>query len=188
MTGKMYTSYTVRELREMLWEAEAVPRRWMLSYIKKQEAVDLMSALDTTSETETIVLPDDYQQALKARQDSHVKKAQRAKKNREEQFGVSATTHRERLRIIHESAAPLLYTGKAFFEDGFTSAAGSVRGKMALKFQTDQEDDVYLFTRAEAQILQEWGVEVPSGALHYSKDKATITHRLGGKTLKDVFS
>jgi len=168
-----YRDATVLELRELLWDRSLVPSRWLLTYIRKSEAVDLLEKGEEVSE--------EFVSALRARQNKHMKGALSARKDRAKQFGISSLTHEERVKLIIEKYGDLKFLESRSYPDGFVSATGSRRGKHAIAFMGPDDEEVVL-TKGEARIASSLGVQVPFSAFSNSKaGKST------GKTLKDVF-
>ncbi|MCW4026126.1 MAG: hypothetical protein NWE76_01415 [Candidatus Bathyarchaeota archaeon] len=159
----------------MLWDRKLVSSRWMLTYIRKAEAVELLEAEQLIS--------DDFVSELRQRQATHMEKAIAARKSRAERFGVSSLTHQERVEILVKENSPLEYVGTKTFEDGFESATGSRRGKYAVILKNADGEEL-LFTKGEAKIASAAGVSIPFSAFSPSRGNTVFG---SGKTIKDVF-
>src|SRR5688572_366311 len=158
-----YRDSTVLELRELLWDRSIVPSRWMLTYIRKAEAVSLLESGEEVTE--------DFVTMLRARQDKHMKNALSARKHRAQQFGVSSLTHEERVKVIIEQHGELKFLESRTYDEGFTSATGSKRGKHAIAFLNPKGEEVIL-TKGEARIASSLGVSVPFSAFSNAKSGA----------------
>lgn len=169
-----YRDMTVLELRELLWDDSIVPSRWMLTYIRKAEAVSLLK--------EGEELTEDFTSVLRERQEKHMKNALLARKDRAQQFGVSNLTHEERVKVVIDAQAPLKFLEVRTYDDGFTSATGSRRGKHAI-IMTNATGEEIVLTKGEARIASTLGVSIPFSAFSSAKS----TKGLGKKTVKDVF-
>lgn len=172
-----YQNLTVLKLRELLWEKELVPSRWMLTYIKKDEAL-LLLRRDKSVPTKFIDI-------LRERQRQHLSKAMTAQKDRADQFGITLLTTEERVRRIVAANPNLKYVERRHCPDGFTSSVLSRRGKLALVF-VSEEGEEFLFTKGEAQQGQPFGLSVPSDAFKLEKKIPDAANK-SGKTPKDIF-
>lgn len=168
-----YREATVLELRELLWDRSLVSSRWMLTYIVKAEAVSLLKDGEEVSK--------EYTEILRERQSKHMKNALTARKNRAQQFGVNTLTHEERVKVIIDLHGELKFLEARTYEDGFTSATGSRRGKYAIALTSPSGEEV-IFTKGEARIASSLGVSIPFSAFSNAKSNTT-----SGKTIKDVF-
>lgn len=182
-----YSLLSLSSLRETLWKEGVIPTRWMLSYIKKDEALKILTKLEQLRNTpeykgRTMGLPEKYLEELRQRQKEHLDKAKKAKLDRQSRFGVSKLTTEECLREIVRLTATLDFVERRSFDKTFTSAGGTTRGKVAIVFR-DETGKEYLFTRSETAKLADLGVEVPREALGHGKPKPA-----GVKSLGDLFS
>lgn len=169
-----YRDCTVLELRELLWDRSIVSSRWMLTYIRKGEAISLLESGEEVT--------DEFVALLRERQEKHMKKALSARKDRAKQFGVSSLTHEERVKVVIDTHGELRFLESRSYDEGFTSATGSKRGKHAIVFLNPQDQEVVL-TKGEARIASSMGVQVPFSAFSNAKPYK----KNGKKTLKDVF-
>lgn len=173
-----YEKYTVRELRELIWSQNLIPKRWMLNYVKKAEAVAILTQFQSYED-----IPNQYIETIKKRSSLHRKKVYNSRKYRQAKFGAELTKD-ERLRLVINSADKLLFKEKRELSEGFTSYLGSSRGKTAFVFN-DIQGAEYLFTKSEVQKLASMGLYVPRGAMNSSP--ANIKQPSGRK-LRDIFS
>jgi hypothetical protein len=169
-----FRDMTVLELRELLWDNSIVHSRWMLTYIKKAEAISLLK--------EGEELTDEFTKILRERQARHMSNALAARKNRASQFGTSGLSHEERVKVIIEAKKPLKFLEVRTYDDGFTSATGSRRGKHAIVLVSESGEEVVM-TKGEARIASTLGVSIPFSAFSSAKSSKP----LGKKTIKDVF-
>jgi hypothetical protein len=174
-----YDKYTLVVLREKLWDSGAVPKKWMLTYIRKSEAVYLLNHLSVQP-----TLPDNYVKTIKERCSQHRKKMYRSKKDRENGFGTPLTRE-ERLRLVMNTADALIFVEVKEFADGFTSYLGSKKGRTSFTFN-DSSGAVYMFTRSEVEKLSSMGLYIPRGVLTASRNKVQRPAK-SAKTLKDIF-
>lgn len=172
-----YRDKTVLELRELLADRGLVPSRWMLTYIRKAEAVEILTSNASIDES--------FTKELRDRQGAHMNKALAARKKRDETFGVKHLTHEERVKRVVRLLGPLKFVDVRVYEDGFESATGSRRGKHAIIFQGRDDIEVIL-TKGEAKLAAALGVDVPFSAFSFSKN-ATKSGKDGMKTLRDIF-
>lgn len=172
-----YDTYTVRELRELIWKRGLMPKRWMLNYVKKKEAVTILSSFNTVNE-----VPEKYLETIKKRNSVHRKKVYRSRKSRQDKFGT-ALTREERLKYIVNTAERLVFKEKRDLADGFTSYLGSTRGKIAFVFE-DANNAEYLFTKSEVQSLSSMGLYIPRGIMNAGPTPHKETTK---KRLKDIF-
>jgi len=170
---------TLVELRAMLWDRGLLPKKWMLNYVKKAEAIHLLKNVSSLEE-----LPPNYVKIIKERCSQHRKKVYRSKKNRQSGFGTPLTRD-ERLRLVMNTADSLTFVEVKEFEDGFTSYLGSKRGKVAFIFK-DAADSPYQFTRSEVEKLSGMGLYLPRGVLTTSRNKVQKPAK-SANTLKDLF-
>jgi len=175
---KNYDAYTVRQLRELVWTKELVPKRWMLNYIKKKEAIELLVRFSSAEE-----VPDRYIDTIKSRNSQHRKKVYNSKKSRQKKFGATLTRE-ERLKFVINSAERLLFKERKEVPEGFTSFLGSTRGKYAYVF-VDVNEEEYLFTKLEVRKLSSMGLFVPRGAMTGSTAAPKTESR---KLLKDILN
>lgn len=172
-----YEKYTVRQLREMVWLKGLLPKRWMLNYVKKAEAISMLVSFQHPHE-----IPVQYLETIKKRNSEHRKKVYRSRKSRQEKFGA-ALTREERLKFVINAADTLLFKEHHEIEDGFTSFLGSTRAKHAFIF-VDSSDNKYMFTKAEVQKLSSMGLYIPHGILSVPSTAKSSNK----KTLRDIFS
>lgn len=165
----------VLDLRELLWERGLVERRWMLTYIKKAEVVEIL--------TKGVPPPEPYIALLRQRQKTHMTKATSARRDRAARFGVATLTPAEKIqRILHEN--PILeYVGTRVFPDGFESASGYRRGTRAIVVRTPDGAEL-LLTKGEAEMLRDLGIGIPHSAFSATKKVARPTT---ARTMKDMF-
>lgn len=170
---------TLTELKELLWTRGVIPKRWMLNYIKKAEAVYLA---DNVKEGDG--LPDAYLTVIKERCSKHKKKVYRSRKNRQQSFS-SDLTKDEKLKLVVNTANSLVFSEVVEVEEGFTSYLGSSRGKIAFIFH-DAANSEYKFTRTEVEKLVKLGLYIPRGVLSTSRTKIQKP-AASSKRLKDIF-
>ena len=179
-----YSDYNVRQLRETVWDRGLLPKKWMLNYVKKDEALTLLAQEQLLNgNLQEEVIPE-YTEEIKVRVSEHRAKSYRAKKDRKEIFGIQSATREERLKSVLNKIGTLEFREKQRYEENFTSSLGSTRGNIAFIF-TDPFGDVYQFTKNEVQLLLENGLELPRGILTSfapNNSKASI-----GPKLKDIF-
>ncbi len=175
-----YDRYTVRQLRELVWDKGLVGKRWMLNYIRKREAITLLVKFDSADE-----VPEAYITTIKRRNSEHRKKVYQSRKDRQAKFGAPLTRD-ERVKRVMNTADTLIYKERVEHAEGFTSYLGSTRGKIAFVFQ-DSSGDEYSFTKAEVQKMAALGLYVPRGVLSGSQPKAAAATK-PSKRLKDLFS
>lgn len=174
-----YEQYTVRQLREMVWENKLLGKRWMLNYVRKQEAIDLLVKYSGNPPA-----PENYITVLKKRSSRHRKKVYRSKKIRAQKFGAELTKD-ERVRLAGNIADRLEFQERKEFSDGFVSYLGSTRGKFAYIF-TDPTGKDYKFTKSEVQKLATYGLEVPREAFRTAAQDNHAAPKTG-KRLQDLF-
>lgn len=177
--SNQYDTYTLKELKELLWEHGLVPKRWMLNYIKKAEALYLSNNLDTFKE-----LPDSYLKVIKERCSKHRKKVYKSRKNRDKDFSTSLTKE-EKFKLILNTAESLIFSEVIEVPEGFTSFFGSTRGKLAFVFK-DVSGTEYMFTRSEVEKFSKSGLYVPRGILSVSRTKTSKPAKSANR-LKDIF-
>lgn len=177
--GEDYDSYTVRELREKVFESGLIEKRWMLTYIRKKEAITLLSLYTSADE-----VPENYMKIIRERNSKHRKKVYMGRKRRQEKFGAPLSRE-ERFKLAANEAESLKYKERKVLEDGFTSFLGSTRAKIAFVF-VDGSGKEYLFTRSEVQKLKTMGLSVPRGVLTTSSQPKTEAAKKS-KKLKDLF-
>jgi len=175
--GNNYEKMTLVDLRQLLWDKELLPKKWMLNYVKKAEAIHLLENLQTTNS-----IPDSYIKTIKERCSVHRKKVYRSKKKR--QSGAPELTREERLKLVLNTADSLVFVSIEE-TDGFVSYLGSKKGKVAFVFK-DSKDTSYLFTRSEVEKLSNMGLYVPRGVLSSSRTKVQKPAKTTN-TLKDIF-
>lgn len=161
---------TVRELREMLFEHGLVSDRWMLNYIKKHEARTILEKEKKVNSRMVVV--------LRERQRKHLDGAAAARKRRADMFGIEDLTRPEMVAKLVSENPDLKFLGLRRFDEPFVSATGFKRGKIARVFVNDAGTEM-LFTKAEAEMLEEHGIKVPS--------KAYDTSSEAPKTMRDMF-
>ena len=173
-----YDHYTVRQLRELVWNNGLIEKRWMLNYVKKKEAIALLTKFTHKDE-----VPEKYIEKIKARSADHRKKVYKSKKDRQTKFGAPLTRE-ERLKLVMNTADSLIYKEKVEHEDGFTSYLGSTRGKIAFVF-TDSKGTEYSFTKAEVQRMSALGLYIPRGIMTNSQVKPNSTP---SRKLRDLYN
>jgi hypothetical protein len=173
--AKGYEQHTVRQLRELIWDKGLLPKRWMLNYVRKNEAIELLRRYENSEE-----VPEVYMKLIKQRSSEHRKKVYRSRKNRQAKFGATLSRE-ERFKVVSNTAPSLKFKERREYDDNFTSYLGSTRAKTAFVF-VDESDSEYLFTKGEVQKLASMGLYVPRGTL--SSEPAPTKSR---KRLKDLF-
>lgn len=175
-----YDQYTVRQLRELVWNKGLVKKRWMLNYIRKGEAKTLLVKYNSVEE-----VPEAYITTIKKRSSDHRKKVYQSRKDRQARFGAPLTRD-ERVKRVMNTAETLVYKERVEHPEGFTSYLGSTRGKIAFVFVDDTGDE-YSFTKAEVQKMAQLGLYVPRGVLTNTQAKPAKPAK-PSKRLKDLFS
>lgn len=173
-------SCTLVKLRNEVWGRSLVPKKWMLNYIRKNEALYLLNNL---KHGETA--PESYISTIKYRCSVHRKKVYQAKKDRSKIFGTGLTKE-ERYRKVVNTADTLSFVRVDQNEEPFVSYFGSTRGKVAFVFK-DSNDDEYLFTRTEVEKLASAGLHIPRGVISSLRTK-TDQPAKATKTLRDIFA
>jgi len=174
-----YNHHNLTELRQRLWDSGVVPKKWMLNYIKRAEAIYLLDNI-----TPPNIMPDNYTKIIKERCSKHRKKMYRSKKNRQAGF-AAPLTREERLRHVMNTAEALTFVEINEHKEGFVSYLGSRRGKVAFTFK-DSSDATYLFTRAEVEKLASMGLYVPRGVITSARNKIQKPAK-STNTLKNIF-
>ena len=179
-----YEQFTVRQLRELVWDNKLIAKRWMLNYVKKREAITLLIKYKTQDE-----VPDQYLARIRQRNSDHRKKVYKSKKDRQAKFGAPLTRE-ERVKLVMNTADSLIFKEKVEHADGFTSYLGSTRGKIAFVFN-DSAGTEYSFTKSEVQKMSSLGLYVPRGVMTNHKPKSpqtTSAPQTRSKKLKDLFN
>lgn len=174
-----YKKMTLYELKEILWVRGVIPKKWMLNYIKKAEAVYLATNVHSSEE-----MPDAYIKVIKERCSKHRKKVYRSRKNRQNTFATELTKEEKLKRVINNADA-LIFIETLDQPEGFTSYLGSSRGKLAFVFK-DTNDNKYMFTRTEVEKLAKAGLYIPRGVLSTSRTKVQAPPKASNR-LKDIF-
>jgi len=177
--SRSHDKKTLSELKALLWDRGIIPKKWMLNYVRKSEAVHLLNNITTAEE-----LPQNYIKTIKERCSQHRRKMYKSKKDRESGFGTPLTRE-ERLRLVMNTAVSLTFINAQPRPDGFVSYLGSKKGKTAFVFK-DSSETVYLFTRSEVEKLSSMGLYVPRGTLTASRNKIQRPAK-SANTLKDIF-
>lgn len=170
---------TLVQLREELWARGLIPKRWMLNYVRKAEAIHLLNNISSKDE-----LPASYVKTIKGRSSVHRKKVYQSRKKRKAGFGASLTKE-ERLKKVANMADALIFVEVEHNEEPFTSYFGSTKAKLAFVFR-DSSGTTYKFTRTEVEKLSALGLYVPRGVMSNSRTKVDKPAK-ATKTLKDIF-
>jgi hypothetical protein len=173
-----YDHYTVRQLRELVWSNGLIEKRWMLNYVKKKEAIALLTKFTHPDE-----VPEKYLEKIKARSSDHRKKVYRSKKDRQAKFGAPLTRE-ERLKLVMNTADSLIFKEKIEHDSGFTSYLGSTRGKIAFVF-IDSSGAEYSFTKAEVQRMSALGLYIPRGVMTNAQTKPNTST---SRKLRDLYN
>lgn len=174
-----YDNYTLNDLKDLIWGRGIIPKRWMLNYVKKSEAVYLAENIFSAED-----LPKSYVKVIKERCSKHRKKVYRSRKNRQLELS-SGLTKEEKIKRVLNTADSLIFVEAVDVPEGFTSYLGSSRGKLAFVFK-DPEGVQYKFTRTEVEKLAKAGLYVPRGVLSVSRTKMNKPAK-ASNTLKDIF-
>lgn len=150
-----YSSKKVLELRELLWAKGLVESRWMLTYIRKTEALHYLES--------NIELDSDYVDELRERQQRHMSKALAARKNRALKFGTTKLTLEERVKQVVSDNPSLEFLETRQYDDGYVSSTGSRRGKHAIVFLGNSGQEI-LLTKGEGRMALAYGVTIPFSA------------------------
>jgi len=177
--AKDYENSTLTVLREELWKRGLIPKRWMLNYVRKSEAVHLLTHVNSIED-----LPVNYITTIKKRCSAHRKKVYQSRKTRQGALGASLSKE-EKLKKMLNTADTLVFVEVEQTEDGFTSYLGSGKGKLAFVFK-DASDTIYRFTRTEVEKLASMGLYIPRGVLSSSRTRVDQPAK-STKTLKDIF-
>lgn len=172
-----YDRLNIRQLQELLWERELVPKRWMLFQLKRHEVIRILELNRAITEKD--------QTTLQNRQKRKTQKSMKAAKDRTQQFGTSKLTPEERLKQAIDTRGPLTFRGMREFEEPFESAAGSRRGKVAVVF-TDSEGNDFLLTKGEAEKAKGMGVPVPFHVFQATR-KVKLPKTKAYKPVSDYF-
>ena len=179
-----YEQFTVRQLRELVWDKGLLSKRWMLNYVKKREAITLLVKYTAPEE-----VPEQYLERIRKRNADHRKKVYQSKKDRQAKFGAPLTRE-ERVRLVMNTADSLIFKEKVEHPDGFTSYLGSTRGKFAFVFN-DSAGTEYSFTKSEVQKMSSLGLYVPRGVMTNAATRPTqqtSNTKTRSKKLKDLFN
>ena len=170
-----YSSKKVLELRELLWAKGLVKSRWMLTYIRKDEAIRYFESSE--------VLDSYYVEELRERQKKHMSKALAARKNRALKFGATKLTPEESVKQVVVDNPNLEFLETRQYDEGFVSSTGSRRGKHAIVFLGTGGQEI-LMTKGEGRMALAFGVTIP-----FSAFLAPKPNEAGGdfKGLDDVF-
>jgi len=174
-----YEHLTLVQLREELWDRELIPKRWMLNYVRKAEAIHLLNNISSKAE-----LPSSYVSTIKDRSSAHRKKVYQSRKKRKAGFAASLTKE-ERLKKVANTADTFTFVEVEHNEEPFTSYFGSTKAKIAFVFK-DKTGTIYRFTRTEVDRLSALGLYVPRGVMSNSRTKVDKPAK-STKTLKDIF-
>lgn len=168
------------KLRNELWSRKYIPKKWMLNYVKKSEAIYILNNFSSQSD-----IPKSYIETIRSRCSIHRKKVYKAKKDRIKNFGTNLTKE-ERYRKIINSADKLVFVEVEQNDSAFTSYFGSTKGMTAFIFR-DSNNELYRFTRTEVEKLVSLGLYLPRGVLSTSRTKVSKPAK-STKTLKDIFA
>ncbi len=175
---KGYEQYTVRQLREMVWNKGLLSKRWMLNYVRKKEAINLLTKFSKGED-----VPEAYVKVIKERSSKHRKKVYKSRKDRQALFGAPLSRD-ERLQVATKSASRLVFKERREYDVKFTSYLGSTRAKVAFVFN-DPEGTEFLFTKSEVKKLSSMGLYVPRGIL--SSEATPKAGEPSRRRLKDLF-
>lgn len=174
-----YEHLTLVQLREELWTRGLIPKRWMLNYVRKAEALHLLQNIQSQDE-----LPKSYVKTIKDRSSAHRKKVYQSRKKRKAGFATSLTKE-ERLKKVANIADTLSFVEVEHNDEPFTSYFGSTKAKLAFVFKST-DGEKYRFTRTEVERLIALGLYVPRGVMSNSRTKVDKPAK-SNKTLKDIF-
>jgi hypothetical protein len=174
-----YEHLTLGKLKEELWAKGLIPKRWMLNYVRKSEAIHLLTNVESPE-----AVPTNYVTIIKQRCSNHRKKVYQSRKNRQEGFGA-ALSKEEKLKKIANTADTLIFVELENHDSAFTSYLGSNKAKLAFVFK-DQSGTLYKFTRTEIEKLASMGLYVPRGVLSSARTRIDKPAK-STKTLKDIF-
>ena len=171
-----YSQHTLIDLRKMILNLGLVPKKSLISYIRKQEAIEILENYKTSED-----LPENYLEVLHGRRSLAGRKSYQRRKTK-----VSAPLNLEERKKKAVYKAPLLkYVTSRRIEDGFLSFLGSTNSKVALIF-TDEFEKEVLLTRKEARDLEKYGLIIPKSVKSPSGQERAPAPEKIKKRLKDL--
>lgn len=162
-----YDAQNISTLRNILRDRGIITKTWMLNYVRKSEAIYLLSFDDTLDHTLTV--PENFRLILKHRRKESVKKYNQNRAYRQRSFSIDNPTKEEVLRHLAMTKADMKFLRHETHPEGFDSVTGHTRASLALVF-TDGISE-FMVSKAEAKKLESFGISIPPRAYSPIKKK-----------------